>query len=83
MSTGRKTASGMRRDGGPQRHSGVHAVGAGLVGRRGHDAALGRVAVTADHDGAAAQLRAAEDLDGGDELVEVDVQDPAQWVRPP
>ena len=32
--------------------------------------------------GQAAQLRPPQDLDGGDELVEVDVQDPAQRVRP-
>ncbi|MGH9245859.1 MAG: hypothetical protein ACRD29_16375 [Acidimicrobiales bacterium] len=38
---------------------------------------MGRVAGAADDDSKPAQLRPAQHLDGGDELVEVDVQDPA------
>ena len=68
--------------GGAQRDPGVHAERPRLVGGGAHDTALGGVAVTADHDGQAAQLRSPQDLDGRDELVEVDVQDPAQRVRP-
>jgi hypothetical protein len=44
-----------------------------VVGRR-DDAPLGRVAVAADDDRAAGEFGATKDLDGGDELVEIDVQ---------
>jgi hypothetical protein len=54
----------------------MHAVGARFVGCGSHHAALGRVAVTADHHRAAAQLGMPEHLDRRDELVEVHVQDP-------
>jgi len=72
---GRKTASGQRRNA-VRSQPGMHAVSARLVGRGGHNAALGRVPVAADHHGPAAQLGMPEHLDGGDELVEVHVQDP-------
>jgi hypothetical protein len=61
---------------GAQRHARAHPELAGLVGRGGHDGAQGGVALAADHDRPPGQLRAAQDLDRGQELVEVDVQDP-------
>ena len=76
LSTGRKTASGHRAQRRAQRQSGVHAVLASLVRRGADHTALGRVAVTTDDDREPAQLRPAQHLDGGDELVEVDVQHP-------
>jgi hypothetical protein len=55
----------------------VDAVCSRLVRRGGHHLPrLGRVAAAAHHDRAAAQLRAAQQLDRGHELVEVDVQQP-------
>jgi len=63
--------------GGPQRLPRVHAERAGLVGGRGHHAALRRIPVTADYHRAAAQFRMSQDLDGRDELVKVHVQYPA------
>ena len=60
----------------PQRHAGADAELAGLVRRRRHHAALGRVAATADDDRQPRQLGAAQHLDRRDELVEVDVQHP-------
>ena len=54
----------------------MHAVSARLVGRGGHDAALGRVPVAADHHGPPAQLGMPQHLNGSDELVEVHMQDP-------
>jgi hypothetical protein len=53
------------------------AESARFVGGAGDDAALGRVAVTADDDRTAAQLRSAQDLYRHDELVEVHVQHPS------
>ena len=50
----------------------------GLVGRGAHHAALGRVAVTAHHDGPPAQFGMPQHLDRRDELVEVHVQHPAR-----
>ena len=48
-----------------------------LVRRRRDDLpGPSRVAVAADHDGSTRQLRAAQDLDRGEELVEVDVEHP-------
>ncbi len=55
----------------------MNPVLAGFVGSGCHDAALGRVAIAADNDRAAPQLRSAQDLDGRDELIEVDMQHPA------
>ena len=56
---------------------GAHPERPGLVGRRRHHlAGPGRVAVAADDHRPAGQLGPAQDLDGGEELVEVDVQDP-------
>jgi hypothetical protein len=48
-----------------------------LIGGGGHDAALGRVAVASDDDRLALELRTAQHLDSGDELVEVHVQHPS------
>jgi hypothetical protein len=62
--------------GGVQAEAGVHPVPAGLVRGGGDHAALGRVAVPADDDRPAAQLRPPQDLHGRDELVEVHVQYP-------
>ena len=61
---------------GTQRQSGVHAEGAGLVGSGADHPALGRVTGAADHHRESPQLRVTQNLDGGDELVEVDVQYP-------
>jgi hypothetical protein len=55
----------------------VHAPLAGGVGSGGDDAALGRVAVAADDQRLAVELRMPQDLDGSQELVEVHVQHPA------
>jgi hypothetical protein len=44
-----------------------------VVGRR-DDTSPGRIAVAADDDRTTGELGATEDLDGGDELVEVHVQ---------
>ena len=60
----------------------MHAVRACLVGSSADHAALGRIAVAADHDRPAAQLRMPEYLDRGDELVQVHVQDPGPGRRP-
>ena len=54
----------------------MDAVLAGRVGRRGDDTAAGGVAVAADDHRPPGQLRAAQQLDGRDELIQVDVQDP-------
>ena len=80
-STGRNTASGHFRRRGAQRHPGADAELARLVRRGGHHAALGRVAAAADHDRQPGQLRPAQHLDRGDELVEVDVQHPVAHRR--
>ena len=60
----------------PQWHSGVDAELACFVGRRRDDRAFGGIAVAAYDDRFAAQLRTSGELDRGDELVEIDVQDP-------
>ena len=60
----------------PQRHRRVDAELAGLVRRRGHDAALVRPAAADDHR-PAAQLRPVALLDRREERVEVDVEDRA------
>jgi hypothetical protein len=62
---------------GPQRQAGVDAEFARLVGGGRDHAPLGRVAVAADHDRLAAQLGVAQHLDGGDELIQINVQYPA------
>ena len=55
----------------------MHAVGARLVGRGGDDlAGPAGITVAADDHRPPGQLGPAEDLDGGEELVEVDVEDP-------
>ena len=61
---------------GAQRLPRVHAELPRLVGRGADHAALGGVAVAAHHDRLAAQFRAAQHLDGRDELVQVHVQHP-------
>ncbi|APE08458.1 hypothetical protein RBB84_03660 [Rhodococcus sp. D-6] len=47
-----------------------------LVGGGGDHSARGGIAATADHHRPARQFRIAQNLDRGDELVEVDVKDP-------
>ena len=59
-----------------ERQPAADAVRAGLVGRRRHHRPLGRVAPPADHHGQPDQLRAAQQLDGDEELVHVDVEHP-------
>jgi hypothetical protein len=55
----------------------VDAERSGLVRRRCHDLAwTPRVPVSADDDGQAGELRSTTDLDRGEELVEVDMEDP-------
>ena len=60
-----------------QRHRRPHAELTGFVGGGGDDPTLGGVAVTAHDHGLAPQLGMPEHLDRGDELVHVDVEDPA------
>ena len=61
-----------------ERHARAHPEGSRLVGRGGHHLARpGGVPVTTDHHGPAGELGAPEDLHRGQELVEVDVEDPA------
>jgi hypothetical protein len=55
----------------------MHAMRARLVGRGADHAPLSRIAVAPDNDRPAAQLGAAQQLDGRDELIEVDMQHPA------
>ncbi len=60
-----------------QRHPGVHAELARLVGgARHHLARLGRIAAAADDHRQADEFGVAAQLDGGQELIEVHVQDP-------
>jgi len=59
-----------------QRHPGPHAERARLVGRGRDHGPIGDLAAPPDHDGAPGQFRTAQDLDRGQELVEVDVQHP-------
>ena len=60
-----------------QRHSGVHAELARLIGRARHDLArLGRIAAAADDHRQADEFGVAAQLNGGQELIEVHVQDP-------
>ena len=60
-----------------QRHPGVHPEPAGLIGgARHHLAGFGGIATAADDHGQADQLGVAAQLDGGQELIEVHVQDP-------
>jgi hypothetical protein len=59
-----------------QRHPGADAVCACFVRRRRHDGSLGRIAAPADDHGPARELRVTQHLDGGDELVHVDMQHP-------
>ena len=66
-----------------KRQTRVNAELPGLVGRRADDAPLRRIAVAADDDRPAAQLRTAQHLDRGDELVQVDVQHPAGHISTP
>ena len=60
----------------PQRHARADAELPGGVRRGRHHAALGRVAAAADDDRQPLELGVPQDLDGRDELVEVDVQHP-------
>ena len=59
--------------GGAQRHGGVHAELAGLVGRRGHHAAL--VGPAAHHHGLAFERGIEQFFDGHEEGVHVHVED--------
>jgi hypothetical protein len=63
-----------------ERHPGVDAVTAGLVGAgRGHPALVGQAA---DNKGLPGKRRVEEDLDRGEEGVDVDVGDepaPGEW----
>ena len=62
---------------GAQRHPRPHAERAGLVRRRRHDLPRpGGISVAAHHDRAAGELGASEDLHRGQELIEIDVEDP-------
>ena len=79
-STGRNTASGHLRAAVRSGMPEPDAERPRLVGRGGHHPALGRVAAAADDHRQAGQLGAAQHLDRGDELVEVDVQHPAARV---
>ncbi|AEG44776.1 hypothetical protein L600_001800000470 [Isoptericola variabilis J7] len=64
-----------------QRHAGADAERARLV-RRGRDhGPLPRVAAPADDHRLAGELRAAQDLDRDEELVQVDVQHPPEGAR--
>jgi len=55
----------------------VNAEGAGFVRRRGHDLAwTPRVPVATDDDGQSGKLWSTTDFDRGEELVEVDMEDP-------
>jgi hypothetical protein len=54
----------------------VDAELAGGVGGGGDDPTAGGVAMATDDDRATGQLGVAEELDGGDELIQVDVEDP-------
>ena len=76
---GQEDALRAERAGRSQRHRRADAEGARLVGRRADHAAIGRAA-TADDDRPAAQLRAIALLDGGEEGVEIDVQDGRAWT---
>ena len=74
-----RTASGR----GAQRHARVHTELAGLIRRAGHHlAGFGRVAATPDDDRQPDQFGMAPQFHRGQELVEVDVQDPAWLHRP-
>ena len=78
MSLGKNTASGSG-DRAAQRHARVDAVLTSLVGGGGDDLSRPcRIAVTADDDRAPAQVGTAPHLDCGEELIEVDVKDPAR-----
>ena len=63
--------------GGTQGEARAHPEGACLIRRRADHATFGRVTITPHHHRAPAQLRVAQHLDRGDELVEVHVQHPA------
>jgi hypothetical protein len=63
---------------GAQRHARVDAEAAGLVRRGGDHRPLRRVARPAHHHRLAPQLGVPGHLDRGEELVEVDVEDPAR-----
>ena len=76
LSAGQEHGVGAAGARGAQRHAGPDAVLPRDVGRGGDDAAPGRVPVPADHHRALRQLRAPQDLDRRDELVEIDVQHP-------
>jgi hypothetical protein len=77
---GRKTASGHLRAAVRNGMPDSTPNAPGLVGRGAHDSTLRRVAVAADDHRAPAQLRAPQHLDGGYELVKVDVKDPEGHV---
>ena len=63
--------------GAAQRHPGMDAERAGLIGgTRHHLARFGGIATTADDDRQAHEFGVATQFDGGQELVEVHVQDP-------
>ncbi len=74
---GQEDAFGAPLQGRAQGHARAHAERSRLVRRRGDDPALRRVAVTPDDDGSAPQLRMSQHLDGGDELVHVDMEEPS------
>ena len=59
-----------------ERHPGTDAERSRLIRRGRHNCALGGVAPSADDHGLACQLWTAKDLNGCDELIEVDVQHP-------
>ncbi len=62
---------------GAQRHAGMHTELSRRIGRASDDLArFGRIAVAADDDRQAGEFGVPAHLDGGLELVEVDVQDP-------
>ena len=62
--------------GDPQRHPRPDTVLARLVRRRRDDCSLGGIAASADDHRLAGEFRMPQHLDGGDELVEVDVKHP-------
>ena len=75
---GQEHAVGASLQGRAQRHARSHAELPSLVRRRRDDPALRRVAVTADDHRFPAQLGVPQHLDRSDELVHVDVEDPAR-----